>query len=85
MKPNTAPAPQPHATPCPEDWIDHEVALEAFDDERLGRRFGVVLGQLAYLRDVLTRLPTMTNQDDLTPLLPSNWVPAMAAAKSSNP
>ncbi|WP_342751076.1 IS66 family transposase [Termitidicoccus mucosus] len=28
---------------------------------------------LAYLRDVLTRLPAMTNQDDLTALLPSNW------------
>jgi transposase len=30
---------------------------------------------LAYLRDVLTRLPTMTNQDDLRPLLPSHWSP----------
>jgi transposase len=30
---------------------------------------------LAYLRDVLTRLPRMTNQDDLTPLLPSQWSP----------
>jgi transposase len=30
----------------------------------------------AYLRDVLRRLPTMSNQDDLTPLLPSNWQPA---------
>ena len=29
-----------------------------------------------YLRDVLTRLPKMTNQDDLTPLLPANWQPA---------
>jgi transposase len=28
---------------------------------------------LAYLRDVLTRLPSMTNQDDLDPLLPSRW------------
>jgi transposase len=26
-----------------------------------------------YLKDVLTRLPTMTNQDDLRPLLPSQW------------
>lgn len=26
-----------------------------------------------YLRDVLRRLPTMTNQDDLTPLLPGSW------------
>src|SRR5580692_8391123 len=29
---------------------------------------------LAYLRDVLTRLPAMTNQDDLTPLTPRHWV-----------
>jgi hypothetical protein len=29
-----------------------------------------------YLRDVLTRLPLMTNQDDLAPLLPKNWQPA---------
>jgi hypothetical protein len=31
---------------------------------------------LAYLRDVLSRLPKMTNKDDLTPLLPANWRPA---------
>jgi hypothetical protein len=31
---------------------------------------------LAYLRDVLARLPAMTNQDDLTPLTPSGWQPA---------
>jgi hypothetical protein len=30
---------------------------------------------LAYLRDVLTRLPQLTNQDDLEPLLPINWQP----------
>lgn len=30
----------------------------------------------AYLRDILTRLPRMTNQDDITPLLPKNWLPA---------
>ena len=30
---------------------------------------------LAYLRDVLARLPSMTNQDDLRPLLPSRWRP----------
>ncbi len=30
---------------------------------------------LAYLRDLLTRLPSMTNQDDLDPLLPCNWTP----------
>jgi transposase len=27
-----------------------------------------------YLEDVLTRLPAMTNQDDLRPLLPANWL-----------
>lgn len=31
---------------------------------------------LAYLRDVLTRLPRMTNQDDLDMLTPSRWAPA---------
>ena len=31
---------------------------------------------LAYLRDLLTRLPAMTNQDDLSSLLPRNWQPA---------
>ena len=31
---------------------------------------------LAYLRDVLTRLPAMTNQDDLDALTPANWSPA---------
>jgi transposase len=31
---------------------------------------------LAYLRDVLTRLPAMTNQDDLDALTPLNWQPA---------
>ena len=30
----------------------------------------------AYMKDVLTRLPAMSNQDDLTPLLPVNWQPA---------
>jgi len=38
------------------------------------RRFGKY--PFLYLRDVLTKLPTMTNQDDLTPLLPGNWQPA---------
>lgn len=28
---------------------------------------------LAYLRDLLTRLPRLTNQDDLTSFLPANW------------
>jgi len=31
---------------------------------------------LAYLKDVLTRLPRMTNQDDLDVLTPANWQPA---------
>lgn len=31
---------------------------------------------LAYLRDVLTRLPAMTNQDNLDALTPANWQPA---------
>lgn len=31
---------------------------------------------LAYLRDVLRRLPAMTNQDDLAPLTPAAWQPA---------
>ena len=31
-------------------------------------------------RDVLTRLPTMTNQDDLGPLLPRNWTPTPTPA-----
>lgn len=30
----------------------------------------------AYLRDVLTRLPRMTNQDDLSALTPARWQPA---------
>jgi len=30
---------------------------------------------LAYLKDVLTRLPAMTNQDDLSPLTPAKWKP----------
>jgi Transposase IS66 family/IS66 C-terminal element len=34
----------------------------------------------AYLKDVLTRLPAMTNQDDLGPLLPSRWAPATNAS-----
>lgn len=43
------------------------------------RRHGI--DPLLYLRDVLTRLPTMTNHDDLAPLLPSNWRPAGAPSK----
>jgi transposase len=33
---------------------------------------------LAYMRDVLSRLPSLTNKDDLRPLLPSNWQQAHA-------
>ena len=40
------------------------------------QRFGV--DPLAYLRDVLSRLPTMNNQDDITPLLPHHWAAAQA-------
>ena len=31
---------------------------------------------LAYLRDVLRRIPALTNQDDLTPLAPAAWQPS---------
>ena len=31
---------------------------------------------LAYLTDVLRRLPALTNQSDLTPLTPAAWQPA---------
>jgi len=38
---------------------------------------------LAYLRDVLTRLPEMTTKDDLGPLLPVNWsAPALPVLPS---
>ena len=37
------------------------------------RRYGK--DPLTYLRDVLTRLPGMTNKDDLAPLLPAHWQP----------
>lgn len=32
---------------------------------------------LAYLKDILARLPRMNNQDDLRPLLPRHWLPAV--------
>lgn len=38
------------------------------------QRFGI--DPFAYLKDVLTRLPQMTNQDDLTALTPARWKPA---------
>jgi len=31
---------------------------------------------LLYVRDVLQRLPTMTNQDDIDALTPAKWKPA---------
>jgi transposase len=37
---------------------------------------------LAYLRDVLARLPAMTNQDDLTPLTPAAWQPPSPPTKA---
>jgi hypothetical protein len=33
---------------------------------------------LAYMRDVLSRLPSMTNRDDLGALTPARWQPAAA-------
>ncbi|HWA87275.1 MAG TPA: transposase domain-containing protein, partial [Opitutus sp.] len=36
----------------------------------------------AYLKDVLTRLPAMTTNDDLRPLLPGSWQPPTAASLS---
>ena len=33
---------------------------------------------LAYLRDLLTRLPRLSNQDDLAPLTPARWQPSGA-------
>jgi hypothetical protein len=39
----------------------------------------------AYFKDVLTRLPAMTNQDDLTPLLPQHWQPAPKPQVSRRP
>ena len=37
---------------------------------------------LAYLRDVLTRLPALTNQDDLKSLLPGSWEAPAPTGKS---
>lgn len=36
----------------------------------------------AYIKDLLARLPAMTNQDDLTPLTPACWKPASQAVSS---
>jgi transposase len=37
----------------------------------------------AYMKDVLARLPEMSNQDDLTSLLPINWQPAQILRSTS--
>jgi hypothetical protein len=37
----------------------------------------------AWLTDVLERPPAMTNQDDLSVLLPSYWQPATVAATAA--
>jgi transposase len=39
----------------------------------------------AYLKDVLTRLPAMTNQDDLGPLLPSRWKAPTSSPSQATP
>ena len=39
----------------------------------------------AYLADILERLPAMTNQDDLSVLLPSLWQPVAAAIATPEP
>ena len=36
----------------------------------------------AYLKDVLTQLPRMTNQDDLRPLLPASWLATQRANRT---
>lgn len=36
------------------------------------------LDPLDYIRDVLSRLPTMTTRDDLTALLPAAWKPVVS-------
>lgn len=38
---------------------------------------------LGYLRDVLSRLPSMTNQDDLAPLTPARWQPPVEVVATS--
>jgi transposase len=40
---------------------------------------------LAYLRDVLTRLPRMNSRDDLTPLLPRHWTAPPSAEPAEPP
>jgi hypothetical protein len=47
------------------------------------RRRGI--DPLPNLRDVLTRLPAMTNHDELGSLLPSVWSPATSPSSKSNP
>ena len=64
--------------------------LKGIEESKAGQRSAILYSlivscqrhgkdPLAYLRDVLDRLPRMTNRDDLAPLLPKNWTPAAPA------
>jgi hypothetical protein len=73
-----SPYPPPCSSPSPELTIEEQ--------KRATRGGSLVIscksdGQdpLVYLRDVLTRLPRMTNYDDIDPLLPGNWTPTAVA------
>ena len=44
--------------------------------------FNAIQSAIEYLRDILTKLPAMTNQNDLTPLLPANWKPQLTQPRS---
>jgi len=46
------------------------------------RRQGI--DPFAYLRDVLTRLPRYTNQDDLSELTPKKWAQARSRSQQPN-
>ena len=72
---------EPYAAPTPSQG-NTQVASSSIH-RRLLRRHGI--DPLAYLRDVLTRLPAMTNQDDLTLLLTSKWSPPPLAPTSADP
>jgi hypothetical protein len=51
----------------------------------MSRMLDTVEHSEAWLTDVLERLPAMTNQDDLSVLLPSNWRPAAEAEAATAP
>jgi hypothetical protein len=70
-------------------WGDEKFLFTGFPNR--GERFAIIysiiascarhqVDALAYLRDVLTRLPAMNNRDDLGALLPARWklIPAIA-------